>query len=377
MSKRNERTTITDPELIALFADDPEGLAIVDAIAATQTGGQRRAIRRVAVLAAVVMAGVVVAAVRLGDSRAGVIEKALRAVSMSDVVHLRFVDQRVAAQVVDLRTGAVRPVRHTIDQWYSPARGTRRTRDKLLGYVVSDSTTRLSDQRDTLDLGSFTSSYRAALRNHSAVEIDGPRVDGRSAYWLSFRDSRGVRVRVAVDRRTFVPTFVDYPLDKRSFAVTEVSAAQPRTLTAQPGQVRRSLSGIVVSAKAIAPIANQLRALELPLAVMGLTAARVRTLRIASVGGDDAVTEVVYSNAKTGSQLPSKYVRVFVSERPFGALEWAPWYIRPAGQVLVIAGPHARAFLQREGSYISIESSLGRLAAVRAARTIAAGARKP
>jgi hypothetical protein len=377
MSKRNERRTITDPELIALFANDPEGLAVLDAIAATQSAGRRRPIRRIALLAAVVAAGVVVAAVRLGDSRAGVIEKALRAVSMSDVVHLRLVDERVAAQVVDLRTGEIRSVHHTIDQWYSAAQGTRRTRDTLLGYVVSDSTTRVRDRQDTLALGSFTSSYRAALRNHSAVEVDGPRVDGRPAYWLSLRDARGVLVRVAVDQRTFVPTFVDYPLDKRSFAVTEVGAARPGVLTARPGKIRRSLTGIVVSAKAVALIATQLRAIELPAAMIGLRAARVRTLRVASGGRDEGATEVVYSNAETGSQLPSKYVRVVVSGRPFAAFGWAPWYIRPAGTALVIVGPQTYAFLTRTGSYISIESSLSPPAATRVARAVAAHSRQP
>jgi hypothetical protein len=369
---RPNKGTITDPELVALFADDPEGLAIVDAIAATQTAHQRPPMRRIAVIAAVVVAAVIVAAVRLGDSHAGVIEEALRAVSRSDVVHLRFVDQRVAAHVLDLRTGASHPVHHTIDQWYSAARGTRRTRDTLLGYVVSDSTTRFTDQHDSFSLESFTSSYRTALRTHAAVEVDGPSVEGRPAFWLSLRDSRGARVRVAVDQRTFAPTFVEYPADRRSFAVTEVGAAPRRALTSQPSQTHRSLSGMVVSAMNV-PITARLRAEELPTSVNGLRAVRVRTLVIASDSLRDNASEVVYSNAMTGSQLPRKYVRVVVSDRPFAAVGWAPWHIPEAGKALLIIGPHTHAFLRRAGSYISIESSLGALAITRAAREVVAG----
>jgi hypothetical protein len=371
MTNRKNRT-IGDPELIELFADDPEGLAVVDAIAATQATPQRRPVRRVALIAAVVAAGAILAAVRLADSRAGVIEEALHAVSTSDVVHLTLVDQRVAAQLVDLRTGATKPVHHVIDQWYSVHRGTRRTRDTFLGHVVSDTTARFSGRQDTLALGTFTAAYRAALRTHSAVEVAGPRIGGRAVHWLSLRDSRGVRVRVAVDPRTFLPTFVDYPFDKRSFSVIEAGRAPAKALVIQPVSVPVSSKGIVVAAKTVVPTRSALRVANLPQAIPGLSPARVRTLTIGSGGRLNNATEVVYANAPVGSQLPRAYARAVVSRLPFATLGWMPWYVAPAGELVVIGGSQTHAFLNAHGVFVAIESPLGRVVAAQAAREIAA-----
>src|SRR3954453_6147043 len=108
-----ESKPMNDPELIELFRDDPEGLAVVDAIAATQRRRDHTAVwrtRPALLAAAVVIVAFIAGALSLSSSRAGTIQRALRAVSVGDVVHLRLVDQRSAAEVVDLRTGKKRPI---------------------------------------------------------------------------------------------------------------------------------------------------------------------------------------------------------------------------------------------------------------------------
>lgn len=265
---RTEATPFADPELLELFGNEPELLAIADAIKMTtpRTPKQPQAIRaRLLAVAAVAAAAMAVAVVApWHGSGQGIVGKALAAVGDQPVLHT-IVSVNTGRTLVDLSTGTSQPESAETETWYDPAEGLEHSITRINGVVTGDLLTtpqgtfdhsgrvpdcswiaahpveatqmRIScnfngdsgtvqknqpEQPPTIDpaLSGYLTQYRDALQNGQAHEIGTGTLDGESVIWLALtlpdlqpppgapgaREQRSEQV--AIDSQTYKPVLV-------------------------------------------------------------------------------------------------------------------------------------------------------------------------
>ena len=250
---RTTHAAFADTELLDLLADDPELLAIADAITATQspTRTARRLVRPT-ILAAGLAAAAAVAITLVAPwsrSHGSLSDVALAALGSQPVVHV-VTETPTDASLVDIATGDATPVLQQDEIWYDADRGLRRDLihdgptivDDVLetpqgGFtsrgIVYDCTwiaahpveatkARVSCNasgdngttphvvprpKPTLDpgLAGFADSYRDALVAGSAREDGTGAIDGTPVDWLAFATTDGSTERVALDQATHKP----------------------------------------------------------------------------------------------------------------------------------------------------------------------------
>jgi hypothetical protein len=280
MSRRS--VALRDPEVIELLADEPELLAIADAIAAT-FGRVRRPHwhgRGAIALAAVVGALALALAAPWSTSRGGVVEKkALAALETNEVLHVVLVSEVSGASTIDLATGKARPAVLRVEEWFDATRSLKSYRTTRLGahedflqtkagtwsstgpvatcaWIAAHpakaaklrvscpqtSAGRLKEPTPAVEpsLMKFLTGYRAALREGSAHTVGPGIVEGVPVYWIEFPvpGSPHVRERVAVTKQTFKPVMIEtrrqgVPPQRTAVAVIE-KIAYARSLFARP-----------------------------------------------------------------------------------------------------------------------------------------------
>lgn len=263
--KRTGETAFADPELIDLFADEPELLAIADAIAVTTSKPARkpadrrsRRLARPSVLSAAVAVAATVAVVLVAPwqrSHGTLADLALAAIGSQPVVHV-VTETPTGAGLVDISTGDTQPVMQRDEIWYDAARGLRRDLthngstildDELetpwggftshgivydcawiAAHPVAATKARVSCNptgnngttahviprpKPTLDpgLAGFADSYRQALASGQAREAGTGVVDGQKVDWLEFPTSDGGTERVALDAASHKPILLTGP----------------------------------------------------------------------------------------------------------------------------------------------------------------------
>jgi len=203
--------TIRDPEILEALFEEPELLAIADAVTETQRQPRRthrRALSRAGALAAVGAA--VLLAVLLwpsGSGRNGILDRALAAIGDGDVLHL-VTRLPVGEELVNLRTGKTLVPTYEVESW-SDRDSNRihmifRRNGEILGEFVFPEDSGSDVHIGTIDpaYAALWSGYRQALATGQAkIEGQGS-LDGHSVYWLKFA-SRGTEV--AIDRKTYEP----------------------------------------------------------------------------------------------------------------------------------------------------------------------------
>ena len=172
--KRHDRSRLfyADQEVLELLADEPELLAVVDAVAQTGHGAANPAhpvrFRRVALAAAIGVAAVAtLLVIPWRGGGLGIVERAAAAISKGAVVHMRFAQPTRDDVTVDLSTGQEHPGRVEIETWYDETSSQLRTRTMRNGVAIADVVRRVepggtvagSDPALTL----FASRYRQAL----------------------------------------------------------------------------------------------------------------------------------------------------------------------------------------------------------------------
>lgn len=276
--------TIRDSEVLELLRDDPELLAIADAVANTQPATRLRAwparLASVAAAAAVLAALVLVAPWQRGGGPT-VLERALAAVGDEPVLHaVTRREERAQWSFVDLATGnrtSPEPSVVETELWYDRARGLAHTIVRLDDQLIDDVlqtpdgvtsqggpvytcawiakhpieatrarvSCKLSVENGTVPrnipepppvvdpaLGGFVTGYRDALADGTARMVGEGELNGTPVYWLELRvpvprppeadqDVAPFEERVAIDRETYRPLLVR-PLDGQSSYSYEV-----------------------------------------------------------------------------------------------------------------------------------------------------------
>jgi len=256
------RSVFDDRELVQLLRDEPELLAIADALVVTLGPSyattrraatlQRRA-KRLAPLAVAVAALVALLLVAPWQRSPSLVDNALAAIGNGHVLHVVVERAQPDESLRDLATGRVlpRPVRTEI--WFDGSRDLKKTISSLGGRVLDDmletkdggwsqggpiytcawiaahpvETTKagvscnrsgdngttprtVPEQPPAVDLGlaGFVDRYRSALASGEATRVGQGTFDGRDVVWLRIETENGPE-RVAIDASTHEPVLIE------------------------------------------------------------------------------------------------------------------------------------------------------------------------
>jgi hypothetical protein len=220
--------TLRDVEVIELLADEPELLAIADAVAATEPPAfaprRRRLAMRGAIVAAAAIAAVVVMLAApqdhsgsvVGRAQAGILSRALAAIGSGQIMHV-VSEGPAGTAFVDLKTGKRTPAVLREELW-ATRHGAFHLVDRVNGRVVGDLSpgdyVGTSEGPNSPAFIALWARYStAALESkYARAELAGQgTVAGRSVYWIRFplwyndRPTRRAQTEVAVDSHTYKP----------------------------------------------------------------------------------------------------------------------------------------------------------------------------
>ena len=244
--------TIRDVEVIELLADEPELLAIADAVSATQrkaTAPKRRGVlvRGAILLAAAIAAIVAALALPQGHSE-GVVGRALAAVGRGPIMHL-VTEQSSGTVYIDLSTGHRTTPVFWEELWVDRA-GDRlhvvlSENGRVLGDLLlpQDATSGATSSPPNPAFVALWTGYRAALKNGTAKLVGRGVVRGRPVYWLRFEpapESASVPhppvTQVAVDVHTYKPVLFRTHSNGRHFDVRILLA---KAIPYRPAEFKR------------------------------------------------------------------------------------------------------------------------------------------
>ncbi len=297
---------LDDPELLELFEDEPELLAITDALQATRRAARPRASPALLAggAAAAVAAIVVVALAVTGNGGPSLVERAAAAVRNFQVVHASLEARAPTAAVVDLRTGRSRAVTIRIEAWLDSSSGRLRVVTRRNGTVVADaagSADEVAPAASGLDPGALTflRDYRAALVGGRASELPGRRVriagNGGTADVALDDAARPAAVESSTGPTWRVAAF--------SAATPSPERFTPSPSAGGPGRGRVASTSPLAPAAARGEVASLL-GVGVPERIEGLPLVRARSQTLTGSGGTSPGTtsgvELTYAG-KSGS----------------------------------------------------------------------------
>jgi hypothetical protein len=209
--------TIRDREVLEELRDDPELLALADAVVETQR--LRRRFRpwgavTVVALAAALFLLVLASPWDRGGGNGFVVERALAAIdTRAPVTHVTL---RISQGTrVDLSTGKTSHPALIVDVWQERGAGLVRFVARRDGELVTDQTYSGKDAESEVafytGFAEAASWYRDALKAGKAREDGSGEWRGRHVYWLEILDSPAPgKMRVGIDKKTYNPVVLSY-----------------------------------------------------------------------------------------------------------------------------------------------------------------------
>jgi hypothetical protein len=308
--------------------EEPELLAIADAIQATQRSGRfsrsrTSAARRAGLIAAVFGAVVLAVGVTLevGGSDRDLIDHAAAAAGTGRVTAMVASRAFPGETVVDLESGNERPVIVRIEAWRDALDGLTRLRVVHDDQVVYDAVSpRLPADLLSIDkalgvVSDFATRYRRSLRNRSAVPVSGTSdLDGRPVVWLRLPSTEGVgrngHLDVALDAEKLTPVRLE-PLRSAdgwtvtSFATSNAIDALRAARRTDLGNVPSALVSSIDGTKASATrwLGPAFRFPDASRAPGRLRSVELQTIRLGSPGAERIVRGVGLSFGPVGSSL--------------------------------------------------------------------------
>jgi hypothetical protein len=241
---------IDDPELLELFADEPELLAITDALQATQGKRHNVARRRYLFLAAALVAVTAIAggAVALfGDGGQSLVEQAAAAIPQGRMIEATL-ETPAPSTVVDLSSGVRRSVTVEIQSWLDSSTGRIRVLTRRGDVVVSDvagSGDEIAPAASGLDPSSltFARDYKQAVTSGHAVALPNGELEIGA-------DGNSVRVRLSANA---LPTAIAVNR-ARNWRVTHFAAVPFDAEALVPLRTGRTANAGSVAASTMLPL---------------------------------------------------------------------------------------------------------------------------
>jgi hypothetical protein len=382
---------IRDPEVLEALREEPELLAIADAVTETQPlprPTHRRALSRAAALVAVGAGALLAVLLWPGGGGHGVLDRALAAIGNGRVLHL-LVRMPTGAELVDIGTGRATVPSYEVESW-SDRQSTRfHLIFRLDGRIVGEAL--YPEDGSGLTLGKVNPAYTALWTGYRQVLADGSAkieregmLYGHRVYWLTFPALANgpAESEVAIDRSTYQP--LDFRVRLRGGRQLDNRILLARTERFSPSdftrQTRRSnpVSGVtshssgVVTAPAGPAEATKpwLRAAP---TIAGVKLSAVHRTQTTSRGKTSTGFELVYGPERT----LRRSLIVDEVRRPGDRSEWKGI---PRGFVRVTVGEGAEdsggayklwsGYFVRGDVYVSIQTGLGRAALLEAARML-------
>jgi hypothetical protein len=191
--------SVRDREVLELLRDEPELLALADAVAETEAARRQGPVRFLLAVAAVAVglfALVLASPWDRGGGDGSVLGRALAAMPAGGpVVHL----------ISSLDSPGAESI--TAESYYYPAKHLLRVITRDHGEIVSDFTTRASEDEFTtfpgfLDQAAF---YRKALEQGAAKQVGQGTWRRRPVYWVQLEQGGRLQLRIGLDRGTYRP----------------------------------------------------------------------------------------------------------------------------------------------------------------------------
>lgn len=252
-------------DTVELLKDEPELLAIADAIQATQAPRRHHLQRRTLIAAAGLLIAVLVVGIGLdvSGSDRDLIDRAAAAAGQGRLIS--FVAERPTPDeaVVDLSDGSERSVPVRIESWRDAVTGKARLRVTRGNAVVYDTTARrIPPDMAAFDLGlrdveEFARRYRSSLETRRAVE-KAPEglVSGETLRWLRLPALSSNGIYVGLDPRTFRPIRLhagggDWVLSSYTTneALSALNPVVPRALRDEPSSLESSKTASLAQAR--------------------------------------------------------------------------------------------------------------------------------
>ncbi len=382
--------TIRDPEVLEALRDEPELLAIADAVAETQRSTRsspRRAVSRSAALVAVGAA--VLAAVLLwpsGGGRHRILDRAQAAIGDGPVLHLI---ARVPAdeELVNIRTGRSTVPTYEVESWSD--RDVKRVHMifRIDGRVVGEMLLPQDGSGAAVDVGpayvALWTGYREALAAGTAKIAREGTLYGHSVYWLVFPAPGGgsARNEVAIDRKTYQPLDFRFRMGSRQLdervllARTEpVSASAFTRLTSRPSLLSGGTShssGVLETPVRPGKVAKGW--LEAGLTLGGLKLSSVSPTQDTSGGKTSTGLELVYGS-------DASFRRSVTIDETRSPVDHREWESIPKGSIRITKGGGSdenggeyvlwSGYVVEDGVYVTIQTGVSRASVLEAARAL-------
>jgi hypothetical protein len=300
MSPRN-RSPLRDPELVEMLSDEPELLAVADALVATNRPSSGRRRWRLLALAsgaaATIAALVALFLISPWQSSPSFVDRALAAVGAQPVLHV-VTSQPAQGTTLDLSTGQPIPQVLQTEVWFDRGRELKKSVFTVNGKTLDEaletsagSWTRggpvytcawiaahpaeatkvgvscnangdngttprtVPESAPLLDpaLAGFVDRYQAALASGAARRVGAGRFDGHDVVWLQF-DADGRTEQVAVDAQSYRPLLIkEEPGDVVLRVLTAETLAYQPALFRRPPETKAQTGGSVAAEAAVTP----------------------------------------------------------------------------------------------------------------------------
>jgi hypothetical protein len=385
--------TVRDPEVLELLRDEPELLALADAVAETQRLPRAYWTRRPwpRALAAAGLAVAIVVAVLLAPGGGGknpVLGRALAAIGDGRVLHL-VMRSETGEVIVNLETGRRTVETADLELWSD--RSFERAHLVMRARGVTGDLLLPEDMQSGVSVGSvdpaygaFWTGYRQALTNGDAKLEREDVIGGKPVYWLRFPSVRQGQpgTEVAIDQRSYKPVLLRSYVSPTRHQDARILVAE--TIPYDAADFKRvglNLFGGITSGSSgsgsLGPGAAKPE-LKAPWLTPGK---RVAGLTLASVDNFNTTT-----GARTIEGLQLRYGEGFYGPRSLTIEELphpddpAAWNHVPSGSISIQKGEGSddqhRTFstwtgqLVKDGIYITIETGAGQDAVIEVARAL-------
>ncbi len=413
MRRRGKPDVLRDPEVLELLRDEPQLLAIADAIHAAlgeqyrRTRGRRRLVRIAMVPAAAVAVAVLALVQPWGGGGRGLVAQALAAIpGRGPGVHAVLESPLPGVELVELRSGRVSPEQVRLEFWFDPQRNLLHTLVRREGAVVADELASperafsstgplLGPGSPSLDpaLLAFASGYRQALTSGAARPAGRALAGRRSVPLLEVATPLG-REQVTLDPKTLRPREIRplLPTGRAGGPATRVLtlasvSVRPADFIVRSQRVASAPSGGAIEESAPVTLAQARQALRRPPLWAGRSLTRLPlrllakqrlTLFFAGARGSHGAErglDLIYGAVlDSRPNWNSQFLEIQEATAPEPAYGFLPGPLRieplpPPGLLRIerqqLAGRPGRAIwrgeLQRDGLYLAVTGSSRKL----------------